>query len=109
MSDQHFDEAALRKRCRESEKQLKPYELKRLSLSRQAALSQENHWYAEYKNLFSSALVAATLAAIFILPIDEDHLNSTDSLYHEDNVSLLMEDPDFYLWLNDTGMLIAER
>lgn len=84
--------------------------LSRLTAMRHSALSQKNHWFSEYKRLFSASLVTAALFGVLIYPQADKLLNGEQPILDmDDSVTLLMEDPEFYLWLNETGLLVTER
>lgn len=113
MSTTEHDELALKTRLRQSEQQLDQATVNRLSKVRATALEQESlwfGWFAEYRNMFSATLVAASIAAVVILPTGTGLLAGNGDITNSDHtVTLLMEELEFYLWLNESGMLVAER
>lgn len=110
MSKTNFDELTIQKTLHQAEMQVDGQTSSRLAQIRSAALSEENHWFAEFRNLFSAGLVTAALLGVIVLPMGERLLSGENlDLQSEDSVTLLMEDPEFFLWLNESGVLVAER
>lgn len=116
MNQTNMDEKSLRQSLHESEKRLDETVIGQLANARATAIAQENHWFkdyyerfmAGYRGLFSASLMACAVAAVIVLPTLEKSAMD-ESLYTDDTMAILMEDPEFYLWLDKTGMLVAER
>lgn len=113
INDMHQSEfeKTLRPNLEHAEQSIDGQTQSRLTSIRHKALSEKNHWLSEYKNLFStSAITAALFVGIFIFPETEKLLNGEQYIQEtDDSFTLLMEDPEFYLWLNETGLLVTER
>ena len=112
------DEVTLKRHLHSAENNLDKAVLNQLAAVRTTALEQENRWFkghidnltTGYRGLFSASLITAALATVVLLPTGQRILSGDESgLFMDDSVTLLMEDPEFYLWLNETGMLVVER
>jgi len=81
-----------------------------LTLMRSKALTEKRHWFSEYKKIIStSAITAALFMGVFIFPETEKLLNTEPYIQEIDNsFTLLLEDPEFYLWLDTTGLVSVE-
>ena len=102
-------EKTIRQDLRQSEHSIDADIVQRLKNVRRNAASQKNHWLSEYRNILSASLVTAALFAVVIIPQADKLLNDKQYIPETvDSVTLLMEDPEFYLWLNETGLLIPE-
>lgn len=109
-----IDELTLREHLHKSEEQLKPSVIQSLADGRAYAIAQESRWLKgfiqEYRGLFSATVATAALVVVMIIPLGNSLLSDGNSSFDtESSVTLLMEDPEFYLWLNESGMLVAER
>ena len=104
-----INEAQLKRSLHQAENRLDRATLDALADARQLALQQENRWFREYRGLFSSGLATAAVFVALIYPFSGQILNSgSPPIEQEEAVSLLMEDPEFYLWLAERGTLVAE-
>lgn len=82
----------------------------KLTFIRNNALAEKRHWFSEYKKIVStSAITAALFIGVFIFPETEKLLNSEPYVQEiDDSFTLLLEDPEFYLWLNEAGLVSLE-
>lgn len=111
------DEQLLRQPLLSAEQSLNDNVIQQLANARAKAIAQENNWFKEYyerlangyRGMFSASLATAAIVAMVVLPLQEEGVSINESLYAEDSVTILMEDPEFYLWLDKSGMLVAER
>ena len=103
MRQQHFSELDIQQCIQQSESELSAQTQRELAHARQAAVADRSHWFAEYKTMFSAGLVTALLLVTVALPLS---YNSPDNgIPHRDiadeNLELLMEDPEFFLWVSN--------
>jgi len=118
MNTSEINELKLKRQLHKAEQCLDSSVISQLANARATAVAQENKWFNEYferfgkyyRGLFSASAITAFLAVFILLPTGEQLLSDDESgLNPEDSVTLLMEDPEFYLWLDKKGMLFAER
>lgn len=118
MNTSETAESKLKKQLHLAEQNLEGAVVQQLARGRANAISQQNHWAKEYfermvkgyRGLMSASVITAAFAAVVLLPSSEKLVSGNESgLTQEDSVTLLMEDPEFYLWLDKSGMLVAER
>ena len=103
MRQQHFTEVDIQQCLQQSESELSAQTQRKLANARQVAIADKSHWFAEYKTMFSAGLVTALLLVTVALPLSYN--NSDNGIPRGDvadeNLELLMEDPEFFLWVSN--------
>ncbi|GEM_PF-2622417 len=108
MTNDHI-ESDLQQRLRQTESQIDATTQHRLREMREAAVARQNRWFDEYRR--------PVLAGMFGLLLTAALINSSKPFYDQpqeyavpgDPIEALMEDPSFYIWLNESGRLVADR
>jgi len=108
MTNDHI-ESDLQQRLRQTESQIDATTQHRLREMREAAVARQIRWFDEYRR--------PVLAGMFGLLLTAALINSSKPFYDQpqeyavpgDPIEALMEDPSFYIWLNESGRLVADR
>jgi len=104
MRQDNLTEKDIQQYLHQSESELSVQTQQKLARARQAALTNKNDWFSEYKTMFSAGLVTALLLVTVALPLSHnDQSNRHPNVdIAEENLHLLMEDPEFFLWVSNS-------
>ena len=108
MTNDHI-ESDLQQRLRQSESQIDAATRHRLQEIREVALAGQNRWYDEYRRPVLTGMIGLLLTAVLINSSQPFYDQSQDFAVPGDPIEALMEDPSFYIWLNESGRLVADR
>lgn len=102
MSKLKFTETTLQQTLHSSEDNLDSDTLDSLAEARGTALSSQNKWFNEYRGVFSAGLVTAVLMFAVFLPVSENERPGASPSVDiaDENLQLMMEDPEFFLWVS---------
>lgn len=110
MSKPEFSETDIQRSLRHAENQIDRQTLSELAGARELAISSQNKWMSEFKGLFSAGAVTAALVVALVLPVDwngaSDIPQGVDIA--DDNLQLLMEDPEFFLWVSSSYSSLSQ-
>lgn len=103
-------EFRLQQRLRQTELQIDAGTRHRLKEIREAAITQENRWFGEYRRPALAGLIGLLLAVALINSLQPPVVNQNQGVeITGEPIEVLMEDPSFYIWLDESGRLVAER
>lgn len=104
MNEPKYTEAQIQQTLRDSENSLDRSTLSSLAQARDAALQPQNNLLGGFRGLFSAGLVTTALVVAVLLPLTNDSPTgvSSDIDIADENLQLLMEDPEFFLWVSSS-------
>ena len=110
MSELKHTETDIQNTLRDAETRLDSNTLRSLAESREQAISATRGWLDGFRGLFSAGLVTTALVVFVLVPM----INSSESGRPSDidvadeNLQLLMEDPEFFLWVSNSYGSISQ-
>lgn len=103
-------ELRLQQRLRQTELQIDAGTRQQLQEVREAAVTQKNRWLGEYGRPAIAGIIGLLIATALINSLQPRWAGQRQGLATTgENIEVLMEDPSFYLWLDESGQLVAER
>jgi hypothetical protein len=109
MTHDHI-ESRLQQRLRQSESQIDAGTSLRLQEMRKEAIAEENRWFAEYIQPTTAGVVCLLLMVTLAIPLQSFITGQGQELVvSSEPIDALMEDPSFYIWLEESGRLVADR
>ena len=111
MSQPEYTEDILRHNLRDSENNLDRTTMDSLAEARENALHSKNSMVGNYRGLFSAGLVTAALVVAVFLPLNDripNGVSNTNIAMTDENLRLLMEDPEFFLWVSNSSNSVTQ-
>lgn len=110
MKNTQITEVELQSMVRRSEEQVDQSTLAALAEARTKALESQNRWFSEFRSPLSAGLVTAVLLVAVFLPFSGKGLmdNSQEVGTIDESLELMMEDPEFFLWVSNSYSAISQ-
>lgn len=105
MNEPKYTEETLQNTLRDSENKLDRATLDSLAEARETALHTDSSLFGRYRGFFSAGLVTAAFFVVIALPLGEESFSisqNTEVAMVDESLQLLMEDPEFFLWVSDS-------
>ncbi|MEQ9023179.1 MAG: hypothetical protein RLN82_10540 [Pseudomonadales bacterium] len=103
-------EFRLQHRLRQTELQIDAETCHQLHEIREAAIARQSRWFGEYSRHAVAGIVGLLAVSALISSLQPNRTDQGQGLADTgENIEVLMEDPNFYLWLDESGRLVAER
>ena len=107
MNESNYSEDTLQHRLRQSENGLNRATLDSLASAREEAMQAKKGLLSNFSGVFSAGLVTAALVAFAFLPLG-NQVSDTDVIVEDNALQLLMEDPEFFLWLSNSYSSVTQ-
>lgn len=110
MNESNYSEDTLQHRLRQSENGLNRATLDSLASAREEAMQAKKGLLSNFSGVFSAGLVTAALVAFAFLPLGNQvsTTSDTDVIVEDNALKLLMEDPEFFLWLSNSYSSVTQ-
>jgi hypothetical protein len=109
MTHDHI-ESRLQQRLRLTESQLDEVTCRKLRQIRGEAMAEESRWFAEYRRPAIAGFIGLLMTAALLSPLQSYWTGQAqDITATSEPIEVLMEDPSFYIWLEESGQLVADR
>ncbi len=108
MTNDHI-KSDLQQRLRQTESKIDAATQHRLREMREVAVAGQHRWFDEYRRPVLAGMFGLLLTAALINSSQPFYDQPQDYAVPGDPIEALMEDPSFYIWLNESGRLVADR
>lgn len=103
-------DSRLQQRLRQTELQIDTETCHQLQEIRKAAIARQSRWFGEYSRHAVAGIIGLLAVSVLISSLQPNRTDQGQGLAGTaENIEVLMEDPNFYLWLDESGQLVAER
>lgn len=103
-------EFRLQQHLRQTESQIDAGTRYQLQEAREAAITQQNRWFEAYNRPAIAGIIGLLIVSALINSLQPGGVSQRQGLTTTgETIEVLMEDPNFYLWLDESGQLVAER